>query len=334
MMRRDRLLTVSRVLAAVGLLWLATAAAAQPSADEVLSDLGLPADAKRRVLTGEFVTGDLDAASERDLAVSIAFLVKTSPQDLAQQIMTGDILARSDAQVRAHGTFKGSGSVADLSGLPMAPSVAQAYSQVQPGSALNLSTGEIAAFDALAGKSPEVVRQRLQEMLLTRFQAYRAGGLTGIPPYDRGGSTSDPAGDLRKASTAARALQRHMSGFHKVLLGYPEATLSEMQEEFRWASYDIDGTATYVLTHVLSASEGAARAVVQRQYYVSTGYNAEQAVAGFLPVQEGTVVAYTNHTFTDQVAGMGGSVKRNIGRRMMANKLKQIFDRARGGVTQ
>ena len=35
-------------------------------------------------------------------------------------------------------------------------------------------------------------------------------------------------------------------------------------------------------------------------------------MAGFLPVQEGTVVVYTTHTFTDQVAGFGGSMKRSI----------------------
>ena len=72
----------------------------------------------------------------------------------------------------------------------------------------------------------------------------------------------------------------------------------------------------------------------QRQYYVSTTYNAEQAVVGFLPVQEGTVVAYINHTFTDQVAGFGGSVKRGVGRKMMASKLKESFDKTRQKVAQ
>ena len=52
-------------------------------------------------------------------------------------------------------------------------------------------------------------------------------------------------------------------------------------------------------------------------------------MAGFLPVQGGTVVAYTNHTFTDQVAGFGGGLKRNIGRRMMASKLTEIFETGR-----
>jgi hypothetical protein len=62
---------------------------------------------------------------------------------------------------------------------------------------------------------------------------------------------------------------------------------------------------------------------------VSTGYNAVQAVAGFLPVAEGTVVVYTNHTFTDQVAGFGGSMKRKIGRGMMETQLEKIFAKAK-----
>jgi hypothetical protein len=58
----------------------------------------------------------------------------------------------------------------------------------------------------------------------------------------------------------------------------------------------------------LVASDGGARAVVCRTFYVSTGYNAEQSVASLLPVAGGTVVLYMTHAFTDQVAGSGGSV--------------------------
>jgi len=105
-----------------------------------------------------------------------------------------------------------------------------------------------------------------------------------------------------------------------------------MQQVFRWVHYNIAGATTVVLMHEITATDGGARAVVQRQYYVSDGYNSEQAVAGFLPVQGGTIVAYTNHTFTDQVAGFGGGVKRDIGRRMMASKLTQMFEAARNRI--
>ena len=84
----------------------------------------------------------------------------------------------------------------------------------------------------------------------------------------------------------------------------------------------------------LAAADGAARAVVQRQYYVSTGYNAQQAVAGFLPVQEGTMVVYASHAFTDQVAGFGGCLKRGIGRHVMADKMTEMFEVGRTKVRQ
>jgi hypothetical protein len=86
---------------------------------------------------------------------------------------------------------------------------------------------------------------------------------------------------------------------------------------------------TYVLAHVMVAADGPARVVARREYYVSTGYNAEQTVAGFLPVKGGTAVITTVHAFTDQVTGMGGSMKRGIGSKVMASKMKDIYDAAR-----
>ena len=54
-----------------------------------------------------------------------------------------------------------------------------------------------------------------------------------------------------------------------------------------------------------------------------------QAIVGFLPVPEGTLVVYTNHTSTDQVAGFGGGAKRSIGRRFMASQLEGLFQKTR-----
>lgn len=306
---------------------------AQPSAAEVLSQMGWSADDQQRVLNGDFVTNDAAGASDRDLAVSMAFMVKTSPADLSDQIIAGNII-NSDPQVVASGEFDGGGSPADLARLQVGNETLQALLNARPGEALNLSAGEIGAFNALQSAGPQAALPQLRQMLLQRYQAYRASGLAGIAPYDRAGSTTDVAEELRQAGNALVVLRKYMPAFQQALTDYPRATVPGMRQAFRWVHYSIDGTTTLVLTHELSAADGAARALVQRQYYVSNGYNAEQAVAGFLPVQGGTVVAYTNHTFTDQVAGFGGGVKRNIGRRMMASKLTQIFETARARVGQ
>jgi hypothetical protein len=308
---------------------LVHAVPAQPSADQVLTDAGLSAGDKQQVTGGTFVNASVKGVSERDLSFAIAFLVKASPEALTKQIVAGELIS-ADSQVKAYGELRGAGNVADFAKLTITNDEAKALAGAKPGDALNLSASEIAAFKALAGSAPSAIEEHLRRMLLGRYQAYRASGLAGIAPYDRGGGrTSDPAGDLRKASEMTQVLQKYLPAFQKVLLGYPQATLPGMQESFFWLKSLIHGETTYVLAHVLVATDGAARIVARREYYVSTGYNAEQTVAGFLPVQGGTVGVTSIHAFTDQVTGVGGSMKRSIGSKVMAGKMKEIYEAAR-----
>jgi len=302
---------------------------AQPTADQVLTDAGLSAADKQSVTSGQFVNVSISGVSERDLAFAIAFLVKTAPDVLAGQIVAGELIT-ADSQVKAFGELSGAGSLADFAKLTLTADEAKALTKnAKPGDGLNLSASEIAAFKKVADGAP-AVQEQLRRMLLGRYQAYRASGLGGIAPYDRGsGRAGDPAADLRKASEATRGLQKYLPAFQKVLLGYPQATLPGMQEKFFWLKSLIQGEMTYVLAHILVSADGPARAVARREYYVSTGYNAEQTVAGFLPVQGGTVTIATAHAFTEQVTGIGGSMKRSIGSKVMASKVKEIYEAGR-----
>jgi len=328
-MRRLRVLAPLWVASVAGLLCLASAASAQPSADQVLTDLGYSASDKQRVLGGEYVSGKLQAVSERNLTFAVAFLVKTSPDAIVKEIMAGNLIT-ADPQVKQYGKLGAEGNLSDLAELQITADEANALSRAEPGEKVNLSASEMAAFKAVPGAPVQAIRQQLQRTLLARYQAYRESGLNGIAPYDRGdGRPADVASDLRKATQAAKGLQEHMPGFHAVLLGYPGATLSGMEQQFFWTKSIIRGKPTYVLTHILVASDGAARAVARREYYVSAGYDAEQSLAGFLPVEGGTIVVYMSHVFTEQVAGTGGSLKRSIGSRVMADQMKEIFDAGR-----
>jgi hypothetical protein len=333
-MRLRGVLTVLAVMSIVSLPAVVPPALAQPTASQLLADLGLSDGDKQRVLNGEYVTPDATTLSDRDLAVAIVFMVKMAPEMLTKEMVGGDSL-RADSQVRTHGRFSAAGSLADLVGLRISDDVARTFTGAQPGEALNLSTSEIADFAALKGGTTQAAQAQLQKMLLARYQAYRASGLAGFVPYDRGsGRTSDSAPDLRKASQALPLLEKYMPGFHKALLSYPKAPIPNTQEDFRWVYYEIQGKPTYVLLHTMAAADGASRAVVQRQYYVSTGYNVQQSVAAYVPIQGGTLVAYTGHAFTDQVTGFGGSMKRGIGRHMMTEKLETLFNAERTPVTR
>ena len=315
-----------------GRLSAARPAHAQASADQVLSDMHLSAGDRERVLRGEFVTAEVPSVSDRDLSFAIAFLVKTSPDSLGQQVMSGNLVT-ADAQVQTWGELKGAGSTADFARLKITGDEARALAKAKAGDAFNLSASEVSALTGTSG-SPEEVLDALRKMLLARYQAYRTSGLAGIAPYDRGGGrTTDHAADLRKASEASAGLKKYLPAFQAAVLGYPKATVPQMRESFFWVKSLIEGKATYILTHLMAAPDNGAYALVRRQYYASTNYNGEQSVAGFLPVPDGTAVVLASHAFTDQVTGFGGSMKRSIGSGVMARKMREIFDAGRKKVS-
>jgi hypothetical protein len=318
-----------RTASLLSVLVLSRAVYAQPSTDQILLEMGFSAAEQRRVLDGEFVTAKIGAVSERDLAFAVAFLVKTSPEALSEQVLQGTRVA-DDAQVRAYGVLSGPGSLKDFSELHMTSEEARALASVEPGDANNLSAGEYASFRAQRGKTIEAVEEQMQRTLLARYQSYRASGLVGIAPYVRGGNqVADIASDLTKAVQSMVALQKHLPELYAVLLDYPRATAPEIRQSFRWVKSIIRDKPTYSLSHVLVAKDGEVRAVVRRTFYVSNAYNAEQSVAGLLPVAGGTVVLYMTHAFTDQVTGSGGPIKRSIGSRVMADQMKAIFENSR-----
>jgi hypothetical protein len=321
------------VLSAAVVTLLAQRMEAQPTAAQILSEMHWSQADQSRVLAGEFVMKDVTAVSPRDLSVRMAFLVPLAPDELSRRVLAGELIG-TDPQVVSSGELIGAGADSDLAPLRISDATARALANARPGFALNLSAGEIAAFNALRGAPTAAVQQQLRHMLLERYRAYRAAGLGGIAPYNRGHRTTDVSEELRTASEAAGELKKYLPDLQRQLIAYPEPSAAPLEQRFRWLQYDIDGAPTFVLMHEMGVALGAARALVQRQYYVSTGYNAEQAIGGLLPVQAGTIVVYTNHTFTDQIGGFGDALKRSIGRRVMASKLKQIFDATRTQIRQ
>jgi hypothetical protein len=318
----------------VALLCLPLPVLAQVTADEVLAEMEWSGDEKKQILAGEFVTGQIKSVSDRDLAISMGFLVKVPPNDLAKEVVAGNLM-KANTQIKAHGGINGDGSLKDFEALNL--SEADDYLNAKPGDKLNLDAQEIAAFKALKGKpnATQAAKKQLHKMLLARYQAYRKSGLTGISPYDRGkGKKTDPGKDLLLNTDAARVLKKYVPSFQKVMVGYPKATITGLDEQFFWIQYGINGKPNYVLSHFFSAPAGDARVVVKRQFYVANTYNVMQEVAGFIPVKEGTLVVYVNHLSTGHVAGFGGSAKRKIGGRTMAKKIKELFKKSRSVAEQ
>ena len=308
------------------------ASAELPDAVTLMTELGLSKSEIASVHSGEMVSHAVEPASPRELVVGLAFKVPAPPSELMESLRTHG-LDQVDSSVSQSGLISGDGVLADFEKLTFSKDPkarAKDYLQAKPGEDLNLSTNEIEAFRKLgAGAAPPAVEAQLRKMLLSRFQAYRSKGLDGIAPYARSGKDSLSAADeLRTASKAAKALEKFVPEAYRLLSSYPQTKPKGTEESFGWSQFEAHGVPTIALTHYLFVPEGEAFIVVQRQFYVSASYNAEHALAAFLPTSGGTVVVYVNRTSTDQVTGFGGGAKRSIGSKLLASQIASLFETA------
>jgi hypothetical protein len=317
--------------ALVGLSFaLARSAAAQlPDAATTLAELGYTPAQIAQVEAGNFVMGSIQPSSERELAATFAFLVQDSPADLVAQLRSG-LLDEVDSNTLAFEMISGAPAPAQFAKLSLAPDAqkrAQAYTGAKPGGDLNLSSEEIAAFQKFgSGAAPAAVEQSVRSALLARLQAYQTKGLAGIAPYAMpGGKQRSPADELRAATQAAKQLEKHAPAAFKLLLDYPASKPPGTEESFRWSHFTAQGAPTIALAHGLYVPDGDAWLVVQRQFYVSRGYNAEQAIGALIPMKSGTLAVYSNRTSTEQVSGFGGGAKRAIGSKLLASQLEALF---------
>jgi len=307
------------------------AAAELPDAATFLAEIGFSKDQIAQVEAGSFVSGSIQPSSEREIVAAFAFLVQDSPTDLVKQLKSG-LIDQMDSNVIAFEMLSGAPTLDSFAKLTLQPDAqkrTQAYLNAKPGTALNLSSEEIAAFGKLgSGASTAAVEQAVRSALLARLQAYQAKGLAGITPYaGAGGKPRSPADEIRSATQATKKLQAMVPNAHDLFLNYPGSKPPGTEEAYRWEHYNAHGVPTIALMHSLYVPEGDAWVIAQRQFYVSGGYNSEQAIAGLLPMQKGTLVIYTNRTSTDQVTGFGGGAKVSIGSKLLSSQLEALYQK-------
>jgi hypothetical protein len=300
-----------------------------PDAAEALRAAGFSDSQAQQALAGELAHGTPKAASERELTTSLAFRLDVAPETVMGELRKGALLT-ADPTSLSDGPIEGAGSLAALGGLTLGAEEVAAYSAAEAGADLNLSAAELSAIGAVADGDATAMTQAVHQQLLGRHQGYRAKGLAGIAPYDRGdGETRSAADELRTATQALEGFKKYLPAFHQLMLDYPNGKPEGFEEQFHWRKLDAHGSPTIVLNHAIAVPSGDGFAAAQRQFYVNRGFNAEQSVVALIPVKAGTLVIYSNHTSTDQVAGFGGGAKRSIGSKLLASQIEELFEKFR-----
>jgi hypothetical protein len=309
-----------------------------PTADDILNALPLSDAQKRQVLHGNVVRWTTLESDDREIAVGIVMLMKANPEKAAQLFRGAEGYTLIDA-VTAHGMIPGKGTGVDFANLVLEPNGAKEatrYLDAQPGSALNLDSQEIAAFQALNtqskdnGGKQQAVEALIRKHFLARLQAYQAKGLAGISPYKRRSNEKRLASKkIRLSVTANKITASFYPKFNEILVHYPNTDMTGVEESFFWLNIEVFSRPLLVLTHRMLYKEGETYLVSDRHFYTSHEYNSLQAVGGAWPKDDGSLIVYLYRVSTDQVGGFGSSVKRPVSRALMGPYVEELFEKIR-----
>ena len=313
-------------------------AAVTPSVDELLTYLHIDKAERENLLRGKSLSTEVAEGAETELGVGVVMFMPAPVEKLVNFVRSGKMFA-TDHDVIAVGELKESAEAADFSGIVFTPEQAKEAAsllEVGPGMRFNLSGDEIETFRALKkvvkdkNMIPAAAAQAYQHLLLQRYRAYRQGGLPAIAPYDRdGGRVSRPGDELLKALQESLLLAEHFPEIHQIIHDYPQQQPNDVIHRFFWMNQKVENRPTFMLTHRLSVIRPEGALMAERQFYVGHSYNSLFVLAGCLPMEDGTVVLYSNHTSTDQVAGFGSALRHSIGRSQMRDEIVKNFEQIR-----
>jgi hypothetical protein len=314
-------------------------AAPVPTAKDIITSLGLKQDQVANFERGEIIALEIGEATEKELAMGLGIYLPSPPAKLLayfksaalasidpNTIMQGDVQPKSDANAFKTFDFKFKQS-----------DEAKGLLNAAANDRFNLSSDEIQSFASLKKKLAAAdntalvagVTQHYREILLQRWQSYHKGGLSGIAPYARHGQEASPAKELRTATVSSKLLARYYPELYQAWLNYPAALPSGAEEQFYWLNRKVEDRPTAILGHRVLQTSDAGSVILARQFFVGHSYNSSQLIVGCLPYRNGSVIFYAHRTSTDQVAGIGSSLKHNIGREQMKEQMVRNLERLR-----
>ena len=283
-------------------------------------------------------------SSETDLGAGVAMYLPV-PLSRVAEVLTAAQMVLQEPSITASGPLAPGATPAALGGYTLgAGEVAEAQDafDAAPGGRLNLSAAEIEAFRAARPTRRGVDRAAVAEagaaqwrlVLWERWQAFQARGLDGVALYARRNGVTDPAALLRVAAGDARIVAHVMPRLGEALLRFPAEQSATAINQFYWVKRTVQGRPTPILIHHLVDVTPQLALYVERNVYVGHTYNASQILSGALPYEDGVLVFSSNRVSTDQVAGLGGDMKRLIGRRQLRGEIVKRFDRVRAALAR
>jgi len=304
-------------------------------AGELFSYLGLDQTKRTQLESGEVVHNGLSRAErlpDEIVAAGAMLLVKAPEASLVV-----DAFLHAETFLRIHKVLRhqvlqgGNAETAAFSTLPLPDSARLQEIVKAPARYLNLNAIEAEKLKSLgptAGDLQNQVRTALSQILSARLSAYVREGLAGVQPYVRAnGEVVSPAAELRSAIRSLSFLAGEFPGFVDGLATPQSAASSALTRNYYWMERSVDKENVLALSAELRRRQAQAAIGADVHFYASRDYNSMLTLIGVIPYGEEWMVFAINHTFTDQVTGFGSTVRRAVGRDLVASELgKQLAE--------
>lgn len=308
-----------------------------PTPQQALQNFGIAEAQIAQLERGEIVSYDVSETSQKELAIGVAMILPTPLPQIVNYIKKGH-LTSIHSDIIATANLPANATVDSFKKFAFADKhadEAKAFLEAEPGDEFNLSKQEFEQLKSLKDALEDMDKKTLlqtanrtyREFLLQRLQAYRKSGLAGIAAYSRGSGSADPAAELRIDANTSKAWTKYFPELQQAWLNYPNGLPANAHEQFELMNQQVEDRPTAILNHRIMVASDAGGIILSRQFYVGHSYNSTSVVAGGLPYKDGTLVFYATRSSTDQVAGIGSSLKHSIGREQLKKTMIKRLQR-------
>ena len=198
----------------------------------------------------------------------------------------------------------------------------------KPGKKFNFSAAEYAMLEsrlrphrrASRADKIKVASDAIRELLIGRYDQYRASGLDGIAEYKRSRRKQINIGrELFLTTETFKPFADDFPQYFNVMGNYPDGTEC-CESYFRWLKVKIRGRPVFVLAHTLIQETDDFILFTERHYFANNTLNSVQITLSWLPYDEDTYMGIAMSASADILDSLMGRMLRPLGR----NKAKDL----------
>lgn len=270
--------------------------------------------------------------NKRELSADAMILIKTD-LDAVERVLTEEATLLPAKTIVDHSVINSEADFANVKFTDEEFKEVEELFDAKAGKDLNFSDAEFARLrerlaphqsSDRAGKIA-AASDAMREILVGRYNAYRANGLDGIEPYSRSTRKKINIGnELRMTTETFQPFAGEFPEFYRIMHDYPAGT-DCCDHYFRWLKVRMKKRYTFALVHMMTQRTDDYILATERFYFASNTLNSMQVTLSWLKYDEDTYMGLAMSASTDVLDSLMGRMLRPVGRNLAKDMISEIM---------